>query len=234
MVKSDNSTPYLAADYDSQVRSTIPYYEAFHEETINLIRAMRFDPNSWLDTGCGTGTLAQRLLTAFPKTQFVLVDPAAEMLNKAKVKLSNNVGRVKFLEPADTQDLPKGLGRFDVITAIQSHHYINREERNKATSVCFELLKPAGVYITFENIRPLTSKGTAIGKENWKNFQLAKGRETAEVQKHLERFDVEYHPVTIEEHLSLLRGTGFATVEMLWYSYMQAGFYAIKKEGHSQ
>jgi tRNA (cmo5U34)-methyltransferase len=78
MVKSDNSTPHLAANYDSKICGTIPYYEAFHEETINLIRAMRFEPHNWLDTGCGTGTLVQKLLAAFPRTQFVLVDPAVE------------------------------------------------------------------------------------------------------------------------------------------------------------
>jgi tRNA (cmo5U34)-methyltransferase len=90
------------------------------------------------------------------------------------------------------------------------------------------LLTQRGVYVTFENIRPLTNEGITIGKEIWKNFQLSQGRDSTTVEKHLERFDVEYHPITIEEHLSILRKTGFSTVEMLWYSYMQAGFYAIK------
>ena len=45
---------------------------------------------------------------------------------------------------------------------------------------------------------------------------------------HIKRFGVEYFPVSIEEHLSLLRETGFKSVELLWFSYLQAGFYAIK------
>ena len=229
MVKTDNSTPHLSAVYDARVRGTIPYYDAFHEETLNLIKAMHIEPKRWLDTGCGTGTLVQKALPLFLNTQFILADPSQDMLNNAKNKLANvSNGRVQFLEPASTQDLPKSMESFDVITAIQAHHYISREERIRASAVCFELLTTRGVYVTFENIRPLTNEGIIIGKENWKHFQLSKGKDLATVQKHLERFDVEYHPITIEEHLSLLRKAGFSTIEMLWYSCMQAGFYCIK------
>lgn len=229
MVKLDNSTLYLAAVYDQQVGDTIPYYDAFHQETINLIKATQIEPKNWLDTGCGTGTLIQKALPIFPDTKFILADPSPEMLNNAKRKLANIAnGRVQFLEPASTQDLPKSVASPDVITAIQSHHYLSREERIRATAVCFELLSPRGIYVTFENIRPLTAEGITIGKENWKNFQLGRGRDMQTVQKHMERFDVEYHPITIQNHLSLLRKVGFSTVEMLWYSCMQAGFYGIK------
>jgi tRNA (cmo5U34)-methyltransferase len=62
----------------------------------------------------------------------------------------------------------------------------------------------------------------------WKHFQLSQGRDKETVEKHLQRFDVDYFPITVEEHLSLLRKTGFSTVEMLWLSYMQAGFYCVK------
>jgi tRNA (cmo5U34)-methyltransferase len=47
-------------------------------------------------------------------------------------------------------------------------------------------------------------------------------------EPHFERFDSEYFPITIEEHLKLLRACGFKTVGLFWYSYMQAGFYGIK------
>ena len=229
MIKLDNSTPHLAAVYDAQVRDTIPYYDSFHEETINLIKATLMEPKIWLDTGCGTGTLAQKTLPVFPNTKFILADPSQEMINNAKRKLANIAsGRVQFLEPVKTQDLPRSMASPDVITAIQSHHYLSREERIRATAVCFELLTKRGVYVTFENIRPLTTEGLRIGKENWKNFQLGQGRGMLTVQKHMERFDVEYHPITVQDHLSLLRKAGFSTVEMLWYSCMQAGFYGIK------
>jgi len=48
------------------------------------------------------------------------------------------------------------------------------------------------------------------------------------VEMHLNRFDVEYFPIKIDEHISLLNSSGFRVVEIFWRSYMQAGFYCIK------
>ena len=35
-------------------------------------------------------------------------------------------------------------------------------------------------------------------------------------------------PITIEEHIKLLRECGFKSVDVLWTSYLQAGFWAVK------
>nr|WP_321416969.1 hypothetical protein [uncultured Methanomethylovorans sp.] len=54
------------------------------------------------------------------------------------------------------------------------------------------------------------------------------GKSQEEVDKHIARFDMKYFPIIVEAHLKLLGETGFRTVEILCYSYMQAGFYCIK------
>jgi tRNA (cmo5U34)-methyltransferase len=152
------------------------------------------------------------------------------MLKEAKHKLSGyGENQIRFLDPAGTQDisLPAEL-QPDIITAIQCHHYLSREARKSASEICFNTLRPGGLYITFENIRPFTERGVRIGKKYWGNYQLNRGKNEEQVNKHLERFDSEYFPINIEEHLELYRECGFETVELLWYSCMQAGFYCIK------
>jgi len=49
----DNIIPHRSSEYDSKVKKTIPFYENFHLETINLVQTI--DPNvkKWLDTGSG-------------------------------------------------------------------------------------------------------------------------------------------------------------------------------------
>ncbi len=227
---SDNTTSHNSTIYDSKIRSTIAYYDCFHKETINLIRAIKNNPKVWLDTGCGTGTLIEQAAKHFDDTLFILSDPSIEMINQAKIKFSNIThDKVIFLESAATQDINLDASeRPDVITAIQSHHYLSTEDRIKATSKCYELLKSDGIYITFENICPLTKQGIEIGKEYWKQFQIDSGKGKLEAENHIKRFGIEYFPITIEEHINLLKSVGFKAVEMFWYSYMQAGFYCIK------
>jgi tRNA (cmo5U34)-methyltransferase len=226
MQKSDNLSSHLSSEYDSQIANTIPYYNLFHQEILNLIESMNIKPNNWLDTGCGTGNLVKKALQKFPDTIFILADPSEDMLDRSKEKLEDSKN-VEFLEPTPSQDISLS-NRVDIITSIQSHHYLNEDERYKAVKSCYANLNENGVYVTFENISPLTEKGIEIGKDYWKKFQISKGKPIKDAENHIGRFDVEYFPITIEEHLSLLRKSGFSVVEMFWYSYMQAGFYCIK------
>ncbi len=232
--EKDNTTAHTSTAYDSDVRKTIPYYEAFHQETINLVKSMEMEPGLWLDTGCGTGTFVEKAAMEFRKTRFILADPSSSMLEIAKNKLLHLPRNlITFLDPIGTDSLipaPSGLpmDRIDVITAIQSHHYYSTEKRKSAIGVCWELLRTGGVFITFENIRPFTEAGLKTGRDYWKSFQVSKGKSVEEANKHLSRLDKEFFPITVPEHMEILTKAGFKTVEILWYSYMQAGFYAIK------
>ncbi len=216
------------ANYDEQIRGILPNYDLFHQETINLVKAALLKPRIWLDTGCGTGTFVEKALKHFPDTRFILADPSAEMLEEAEKKLSE-LNNVMFLKPISTQDLSiESIGSPDVITAIQSHHYLSKDERIRATKVCYDLLKEGGIYVTFENIRPRSDIGIEIGKRNWRIYQLSVGRDLEAVESHLMRFDTAFFPITVEEHFSLMKNVGFRVVEQLWYSCMQAGFYCVK------
>lgn len=224
-MKNDNKTSHSAKIYDSQIRSTIPYYDSIHHETINLVKST-LDPVLWLDTGCGTGSLVEKASGEFPNTKFLLADPSQEMLDEAMTKLSHK-HQIEFLGNLTSEeiDLPQEM---DVITAIQSHHYMDKDGRKRAVKNCYDLLKQDGIYVTFENTRPFSKEGEEFAKNYWRNFQLAHGKDPEDVEAHLARFDIEYFPITVEEHISLLGDTGFRVVELLWFSYMQAGFYCIK------
>ncbi len=226
MKESDNLTPIPSAEYDLNINNTIPYYDRFHDETINLVKSMDIKPKAWLDTGCGTGTLVKKAIEQFKNTCFILADPSSGMLNQAKKKLSS-YNNVKFLEPNPSHEIKLKI-KPEIVTAILSHHYMGKEERLEAIDSIYNLLDENGIYIMFENISPFTKEGVKIGKKYWKDFQISNGKSHDEVEAHISRFNKEYYPITVEEHLSMLRNTGFITVELFWYSYMQAGFYCIK------
>jgi len=230
MKKPNNTTPHKACEYDEKVRKVIPYYEVFHSETIDLIKTLKPDVKTWLDTGCGTGYLAREAIKHFPDTLFILADPSDGMLQEAKKCLGDIFPeQIQFVDSAVSEDLPEKLSvQPEVITAIMCHHYLKPEKRQATVQRCFDLLAPEGVYITFENIRPSSQKGIEACLDRWKRFQMSQGRSQATVENHLKRFDTEYFPITIVEHLGLLKETGFGNVNLFWHSCVQAGFYAIK------
>lgn len=231
MLASDNATPHNAAEYDKSVRQTIPYYETIQSETVDLVRTIRPEVSCWLDTGCGTGYLVEIALPHFPRTTFVLTDPSEPMLKQAMNRLKDlPEKRVKYLSPAPSENLAiyKNEMHPQIITAILSHHYLQKPQRSQATQICYQLLEEGGVFITVENIAPVTQQGISLGLGRWKRFQIEQGRLKSVVEAHSRRFNSEYFPITIEEHLNLLRETGFKIVDLFWMSYMQAGFYAVK------
>jgi tRNA (cmo5U34)-methyltransferase len=227
----DNLTAHEASDYDQKVRITIPFYDTIHAEVLRLVGLIKPRAQCWVDTGCGTGRLVQQALERFPATQFILADPSEAMLGKASVRLpKGESARLKILSPIGSADLVRHIsqGTADVLTAVQCHHYLQPPERMIALRSCYEVLKPGGLFVTFENIAPRTSKGVRCGLAGWRSFLIEHGWAEQDADRHLTRYGREFLPITVEEHLAALTQAGFSVVEIFWYSQMQAGFYAIK------
>lgn len=215
----------IGNSYDDNVRKVIPYYDEIHAQVLDLITEFAAGkPVSLLDTGCGSGTFAARAAQALPLSELVLCDPLEYMLGAAKQKLEGKAAEFRKIgsEQLDYEE------RFDVVTAIQSHHYFDRETRKTAVQNCFRALKPGGLLIVFENTRADTDAGQRILLQRIERYGIAHGRTPEEARNHSARCGTEYFPLTISEHLVLLRETGFETAELFWHTYMQSGFYAIK------
>ena len=222
----DNKTSQSAQEYDANIQKTIPLYAVIHEQVLDLVKTLRAKPQDWLDAGCGTGILVEKAAGRFDKTNFILSDPSDAMLEIAKNKLPQEA-RFSFVLGA-TEDLCRPSGSVDVITAILSHHYVETEIKRKITENCYNMLKPGGVYINVESIRPLSEQGLQTGLERWRQAQLNAGKSPDAVVKHISRYGIEFLPSPASFHIELLHGAGFASAELFWASYLQAGFYAVK------
>jgi tRNA (cmo5U34)-methyltransferase len=221
-----NKTAHGSSEYDANIDKTIPFYRAIHSEVLRIVQVYDPAPRKWLDAGCGTGSLVFAASERFPETEFRVCDPSREMLDLAMKK--NEGRKVMSMGAFPSAEIPGEYdGSFDVITAIQAHHYLDRRGRAASTRRCYESLKGGGLYITFENTSPLTREGERLYKEYWKRFQIDAGKDEAAAQRHMDRYNVEYFPINVLEHLETLRSTGFAAVELFWYAYMQSGYLCI-------
>ncbi len=225
----DNKSSYNSSIYDESITTVLPYYTEFHGQVIDMVKMLSLKKEGsikWLDTGCGTGTLALRALDELSGSdiEFTLCDPSEGMLEVAKEKLRGKDIRYNTV----SSDALPYENEFDIVTAIQSHHYYDVETRDIAVRKCYRALKVGGIFMTFENIRMSTEESDAMALERWGQFLLDHGWTPEGVKNHQARRGVETFPITIEQHLEMLKNAGFKSVDILWVSYMQAGFWARK------
>lgn len=160
----------------------------------------------------------------FSEIDFVLVDPAEKMLEQAKEKLRNREVQYICAGSADIQF----ENRFYIVTAIKSHHYMQENERKIATKRVYQALKEGGIYIYFENIVPEDEEVKAFELLRWGRYQQRYGKTEEEAREHNARCGTKYFPLTMEQHIQLLKSVGFRKVHVFWISYMQMGIYAMK------
>ena len=95
-----------------------------------------------LDVGCGPGVLT--LLLAPCVAEAVGVDPDAGMLAEAAQRAETmGVRNVRWIQ-ARGEDLPAGLGRFDMATFGQSFHWMDRQQ---VAATVFRMLHPGGAFV---------------------------------------------------------------------------------------
>ena len=122
----------------------------------------------------------------------------------------------------------KAGNRFEQ-TAVQVNHYLSEKDRESAVKNCDQALKKGGIFFSFENIAPNSEKGKQIVLQRWQNYQIANGKDPAEADAHIRRYGTEYFPITVNAHFETMQKGGFQNVELIWMSYMQAGFMGIKE-----
>lgn len=220
----DNVSAFSAKEYNKKIKQTIPYYEDIYQQVIDIIQTLNITNIEWLDVGCGTGKMAEEALKHCDIKKLILCDTSLEMLHICENKFS--VPNIKFIKKSIQDLLHKE--EFHVITTIQINHYLKWEDRILAIRNCYNALKQNGVFITVENFAPSNEIIKNIFLERWKQHQIKNGKSEEESEQHINRYGVDYYPISIQDHITIMKQCGFQLVEVFWVSYMQIGLLGIK------
>ena len=210
--------------YDKDIVATLPYYEEYFKQIIDIVHTAFHIPIAWLDIGCGTGKMADMAIRKLQVKSMVCCDNSPQMLKIAKAYVCSS--RVDFVETS-IQKL-EYRSEFEVITAILVTHYLEYQDRIVSIQNCYNALKKNGLFFTVENFAPNDDTVKRLYLERWKNYQCQNGRGEDECQSHIRRYNREYFPITIMEQIRVLQKCGFRNVEIFWCSYMQVGILGIK------
>lgn len=220
---SDNPTPHVAFRYSAEVRRTLPHYELLVSQVVDVALTWTPTARRWLDTGTGTGYCVSLARERLPLGDFYVADPSTAMLEVARSNLPW-LASDRFLLAA-SRDLPV-MPAFDVVTAVQCHHYGSVTQRLAALERCRDLLRPDGVIVVSENVRAETTHGHDRARGRWHRWLLGAGRSTEEAHAQLQREGEQFFPIRPSEHLALFEQAGLRDAELVFRNYSQAIFAA--------
>ncbi|MEK0097168.1 class I SAM-dependent methyltransferase [Streptomyces sp. A475] len=118
-----------------------------------------------LDVGCGPGVIALSLAQLF--SEMVGVDPDRGMVAEAAREAADQgvAGKARWVR-ARAEDLPAGLGTFDVVTFAQSFHWMDRD---LVAVTVKDMLKTGGALVHISDLKKdteveaETETGTGVG-----------------------------------------------------------------------
>ncbi|MGE5776676.1 MAG: class I SAM-dependent methyltransferase, partial [Chloroflexota bacterium] len=131
-----------AQKFDHIIQQLIPYYDQMLQA---LISALPFDADSpiqVLDLGCGTGTLAKRILDVFPRAHVTCLDFSEQMIEMARVKLAD-FNRVSYVVQ-DFQEHAPTISCHAIVSSLALHHLVTDEEKQAFYLKIYQTLLPGG------------------------------------------------------------------------------------------
>lgn len=128
---------FCAEEYDAKIRQTLPFYEEFYEQVIDVLDISGKKRVLWLDVGCGTGKMYEAARKRISIQEFVFTDISGKMLAVAKGRFQAVGTRFRQMSVLELEDIEK----YDVVTAIQVHHYLSEKDRRIAVEKCCRALK---------------------------------------------------------------------------------------------
>jgi tRNA (cmo5U34)-methyltransferase len=143
----------LVAAFLTGVRGGIPYAADQIEIMLRVLGGAGLPVRRFLDLGCGSGVLAQAILTQYPEAQAILLDFSEPMLDAAREQFApdHEVVVADFGTPSWTDSVAQ-LAPFDAIVSGFAIHHQPDERKPALFGEIFELLTPGGWFLNVEHV----------------------------------------------------------------------------------
>jgi ubiquinone/menaquinone biosynthesis C-methylase UbiE len=182
-----------------------------------------------LDLGVGT----HKIVEMFPNASVVAIDAAEMMIDKAKIRLKEQLGQITF-KAVTFQELPdkvKDVAGLDAIVSAFALHHLLREEKLKLFQYVHSMLKPGGWFVNCDIFNAVDPANEALYRRLLYKGTQERSRSLKHEEKSLDYIASEYtskekrdgdNPLSITEETQLLTEAGFRMVDCFWKEYREA------------
>lgn len=176
---TNQSTPgffdqQVSSAYDERNQKLAPISDGLHF-LIRLILKDLPERSRVLCVGVGTGAEILSLAQAYPKWEFVGIDPSEPMLDVCRHRLREaGIADRCNLIAGYVEDLPAG-GEYDAVLSVLVAHFIGQAERAHFFSNLTSRLRPGGYLVNAEISFDLDSPQMDAMIAQWKKVQELMG-----------------------------------------------------------
>ena len=83
---NNNKSAFGPSEYDRKIKQTLPYYDEFYKQVIDLVKIFQNSEVKWLDIGCGTGKMGSFAFENIELEKFVFCDSSEKSVYLEKWK----------------------------------------------------------------------------------------------------------------------------------------------------
>ncbi|BBE19369.1 hypothetical protein AQPE_3554 [Aquipluma nitroreducens] len=181
-----------------------------------------------MDLGCGGGNYAVKVSSFLPNVDCTLVDLSANMLVKAKERVSENISGSVTTIQGDYREVVFEENSYDVITAGTTLHHLREDQEWESVFLkIYRALKVGGTFWINDIVLSETDEINQMMLEGWIG-EMRKHHDEDEVKMYLGRYESEDTPRTFSYQLDLMKQVGFSETIVLHKHFNFAAFGAIK------
>ncbi|WP_173910565.1 class I SAM-dependent methyltransferase [Acinetobacter sp. Marseille-Q1618] len=221
----DFNHPKVVESYDEHIRKLIPGYELIHLQVNALLKTYAPQHANILVVGCGTGHELRYLAKQFPQWTFTAIDPAPNMLEKAKALLAaeNLDQNIRFIQ-MDTSGLKDLKQKFDVALSILVSHFIPEAAKTAYFQEIYHALNENGFCLSYD----LTQIQNQQQLKALQHLAELTGLAEKQSQAMVERLEDDFFLISNQALQNLLINVGFRTVENFAQVLNYYGIFAVK------
>jgi tRNA (cmo5U34)-methyltransferase len=234
-----------AIGYDQAAGEIHPHYVAIQDAIVQQLEALAIRDGLIVDLGGGSGRLAEKIAQRFPDCQVVVVDQSEPFLALASKRLDafSDRGRCVLSQLQDGWERELDSPPAALVSMSAIHHLVPAEKQSLYRR-CFEVLRPGGVLLNGDEVRPAgDAEFRRLLDAWWAHMQqvMAEGQLSAEMEavlqrwkeRNLDRFDAprvsgDDNQETIDAQLGYLRGAGFVDTGAPWQRELWAILRGVK------
>ena len=230
----DFNQPFVVDGYDAHIRKLIPGYELVHLQISALLKTYLPEQAHILVVGCGTGYELRYLTQQFPQWQFTAIDPAENMLHKAKQLLqeSGAADRVNFIlgdtsvlaEIQPNDQFNSQSVQFDAALSILVAHFIDKSNKIHFFQDIYQVLKPQGFCLSYD----LMQFEQKTDLTTLKYLAQSTGLSDQQSQVMIERLEQDFHLVSMAKMHQIYEKSGFTNIRTFTQMFTYYGFIAFK------